>query len=65
MGHVAYVQAMGTSAAAPLAAGAVAILRAQRPSLSAAQIVALLQSSATRSTTLGEPQLNLAAALAQ
>lgn len=64
LGHVAYVQAMGTSASAPLTAGAVAILRAARPTLTAAQVVALVQSTATQGPGMAEPQLNLAAALA-
>ncbi|SEF69804.1 Subtilase family protein [Bryocella elongata] len=65
LGHVPYVQAMGTSAAAPLVAGAVAILRAERPAFTPAQIVALLQSTATTSAGMTEPQLNLPAALAR
>lgn len=65
LGHVAYVQAMGTSAAAPLAAGAAALLRAERPSLTPAQVVALLQATAAKSSSAAEPQLNLAAALAR
>src|SRR6185437_1311883 len=64
LGHAAYVQAMGTSASAALAAGAAAILRAARPDLTAAQIVDALRSSATRSASMKEPELNLAAALA-
>jgi subtilisin family serine protease len=58
------VQAMGTSASAPLTAGAVAILRAARPTLTAAQVVALVQGTATQGPGMAEPQLNLAAALA-
>jgi hypothetical protein len=64
LGHTQYVQAMGTSASAALAAGAAAILRAARPDLTAAQIVDALRSSATRRPNMKEPQLNLAAALA-
>ena len=64
LGHTQYVQAMGTSASAALAAGAAAILRAARPDLTAAQIVDALRSSATSTTGMREPQLNLAAALA-
>jgi subtilisin family serine protease len=55
---------MGTSASAALTAGAAAILRASRPGLTAAQIVSALETSATHSTSIAEPQLNLAAALA-
>ncbi|HEY4010756.1 MAG TPA: S8 family serine peptidase [Acidobacteriaceae bacterium] len=65
LGHAGYVQAMGTSASAALAAGAAAILRGSRPDLTAAEIVSILRSSATVIPTLAEPQLNLAAALAQ
>jgi subtilisin family serine protease len=64
IGHAAYIQAMGTSASAPLVAGAAAILRAAHPAWPAAQIVAALQSSATQLTTSSTPQLNLANALA-
>ena len=64
LGHAASVQAMGTSASAPLAAGAAAILRAAHPGWTAAQIVAALVGSATITSSMAEPQLNLAAALA-
>ncbi len=63
LGHTPYVQAMGTSASAALAAGAAALLRAARPDLTASQIVAALRSSATASSTMLEPELNLPAAL--
>jgi subtilisin family serine protease len=62
-GHTPYVQAMGTSAAAPLVAGAIAILRAERPGLTPAQIVSLIQQTASSTTAMAEPQLNLPAAL--
>ena len=64
LGHVAYVQAMGTSASAPLVAGAAAILHAARPDLTAAQIVAALRTAATVLPTMAEPIINLPAALA-
>lgn len=64
LGHNAYVQAMGTSASAALAAGAAVLLRAARPDLTAAQIVDALRSSATATPNMKEPELNLAAALA-
>jgi hypothetical protein len=64
LGHTQYVQAMGTSASAALAAGAAAILRAARPDLTAAQIVDALRSSASLNGNMKEPELNLAAALA-
>ena len=63
LGHTQYVQSIGTSASAPLVAAAAAILRAAHPNWSAAQIVAALLSSATPSTTMTEPQLNLPAAI--
>jgi lantibiotic leader peptide-processing serine protease len=65
LGHTPYVQAMGTSAAAPLVAGAAAILRAVHPQWTAAQIVAALITSATSTSSMTEPQLNLPGALAQ
>ncbi|WP_263372261.1 S8 family peptidase [Granulicella cerasi] len=63
LGHVAYVQAMGTSASAPLLAGAAALLKAAHPAWSAAQIITVLQTSATPSIYMSERQLNLPAAL--
>lgn len=64
LGHTQYVQAIGTSAAAPLAAGAVALLRSAHPSWTPAQVIAALQNSATPMAGSSLPQLNLAAALA-
>ncbi len=64
LGHVSYVQAMGTSAAAPLVAGAAALLRAANPTWSPDQIVAALRSTATPTSTLpAAPLLNTPAAL--
>ena len=64
LGHIQYVQAMGTSASAPLVAGAAALLRAAYPSWSPDQIVAALRSSATPTSTLPyAPLLNTPAAL--
>ena len=56
LGHVQYVQAMGTSASAPLVAGAAAILRAAHPTWTATQIITTLQTTAA-------PTLNLPASL--
>jgi subtilisin family serine protease len=64
LGHTQYVQAMGTSASAPLVAGAAALLRAAYPAWSPGQIVAALRSSATPTSTLpNAPLLNTPAAL--
>ena len=59
LGHTPYVQAMGTSASAPLAAGAAALLRAAYPTWSAATVVAALRSSAVLSTALAVPQIDV------
>ena len=63
LGHVAYVQAMGTSASAPLAAGAAALIRAANPTWSAEAVIAALRSSATGIATLPVPQINAAATI--
>ncbi len=64
LGHAAYVQAMGTSASAPLAAGAAALLRAAHPGWSADTIVTTLRNSGIAAPGLPVPQINAAAALA-
>jgi len=64
LGHVQYVQAMGTSASAPLAAGAAALTRAAQPAWSAAQVIAAMQGSAVNTPSLpGARLLDTAAAL--
>lgn len=63
-GHTPYVQAIGTSASAPLAAGAAALLRAAHPDWTAAAIISTLRATATPSPSLPVPQINAAAALA-
>jgi subtilisin family serine protease len=64
LGHVQYVQAMGTSASAPLVGGAAAILRAAHPDWTAEQVLQALRDSATSTGGMTEPLLNLPAALA-
>ncbi len=63
-GHASYVQAIGTSASAPLAAGAAALVRAAHPGWTATEIVSALRSSAVPSPALPVAQISAAAALA-
>jgi subtilisin family serine protease len=65
LGHTGYVQAIGTSASAPLAAGAAALLRAAHPDWTADTIVTALRNSAVSAPGLLVPQINAAAALSQ
>ncbi|CAN5647026.1 hypothetical protein BH10ACI4_BH10ACI4_02780 [soil metagenome] len=64
LGHTPYVQAMGTSASAPLAAGVAALLRSIHPDWSVAAIVSALRTSAVPAPNLPVPQINATAALA-
>jgi subtilisin family serine protease len=63
LGHTPYVQAIGTSAAAPLAAGVAALLRAAHPTWDATRIVDVMRSTAIVTPQLSVPQVNAAAAL--
>jgi lantibiotic leader peptide-processing serine protease len=63
-GHVQYLQAMGTSASAPLTAGAAALLLGANPTWIPAQVIAALRASAKPTAALpAAPQLNPAALL--
>ncbi|MDE1161743.1 MAG: S8 family serine peptidase [Acidobacteriaceae bacterium] len=64
LGHAQYVQAMGTSASAPLVAGAAALVKAAHPNWTATQIVNALQATATPSVSMQQSAINLPAALA-
>ena len=63
LGHTAYVQAMGTSASAPLTAGAVALLRAAHPEWSVATLLSALRASGTPVAGLPVPLVGVSALL--
>lgn len=65
LGHAAYVQAIGTSASAPLAAGVAALLHAAHPAWDASTIINKMRSSADFISTLPVGQINALNALAQ
>jgi lantibiotic leader peptide-processing serine protease len=65
LGHTPYLEAIGTSASAPLVAGAAALLLAAHPTWTPAHVIAALHNSATPTQTLLTPQLNTPAALKQ
>ena len=58
LGHTAYVQAMGTSAAAPLAAGVAALIRAAHPDWTASAVVTQMRSTAEALPGLAAPQVD-------
>jgi subtilisin family serine protease len=61
LGHTSYVQAMGTSASAPLTAGAAALILAANPTWTASQVVDALRSSASVLSNLTAPEVNVTA----
>ncbi|GAC1358213.1 MAG: hypothetical protein NVSMB3_05220 [Acidobacteriaceae bacterium] len=64
LGHTPYVQAMGSSAAAPLAAGVAALLRSAHPTWTSAAIISAMRNSASHPPALPVGQIDAAAALA-
>ncbi|MEZ2346022.1 S8 family serine peptidase [Terriglobus sp. RCC_193] len=64
LGHIGYMQAIGTSASAPLVAGVVALVKATHPDWNAATIVAAVRASAVPTATMPYGVVNAATALA-
>jgi subtilisin family serine protease len=66
LGHTPYIEAIGTSASAPLVAGAAALLLAAHPTWTPAEVITALHNSATPTQSLpAAPLLNTPAALKQ
>jgi subtilisin family serine protease len=63
LGHTQYVQAMGTSASAPLVAGAAALVLAAHPAWTPVQVIQQLRISAAITKTLPAPQATVAGLL--
>ena len=63
LGHIPYVEAMGTSASAPLAAGAAALLRSAHPTWDAATLVAALRASTLSTPGLPVPRIDVSSAI--
>jgi len=63
LGHLGYMQAIGTSASAPLVAGVVALVKAAHPDWSAATIIAAVRASALPTATMPYGVVNAATAL--
>jgi subtilisin family serine protease len=59
LGHAAYVEAVGTSASAPLVAGVAALLKAVHPQLSPQQLANLIRTTATPLSAGSGVSLNL------
>jgi subtilisin family serine protease len=65
LGHTAYVQAIGTSASAPLAAGVAALIRAAHPTWDANTVINKMRTASDFTSTLPVPRVNAATALFQ
>ena len=63
LGHTAYVEAMGTSASAPLAAGVAALIRSAHPTWDGATVMQAMRSSAVSLPGLRTPLIDAASAL--
>ncbi len=64
LGHVPYVQAIGTSGSAPLVAGVVALVRAAHPDWSAATVTAAVRASASKTVKMPYGVVDAVAAIA-